>query len=156
MRRLFSNIKIWNLQKDSTIDLSIKFRTLNTSNSLTPRSETGSSEPATSEVYSESRSELGAPPVDVLQIGFGVDTSVSLVVSHRRSSIVHVVQTRRRSTAHAAECALQSVLERLPKLAVEVGVNDGIQSRVEISDPEYDGDNFFRAVQSAWIAQVHC
>lgn len=50
-------------------------------------------------------------------------------------------QLRRDLTA-----ALQRFLERHPEFAVEVGVDERVQSRVEVADPEHEGHNPRRAV----------
>lgn len=42
--------------------------------------------------------------------------------------------------AAAGEEALQCVLKRLPEVPVEVGIDEWIQRRVEVADPEENGD----------------
>lgn len=41
----------------------------------------------------------------------------------------------------ARKCALKSILEGFPEVTVEVSVDKGIERRIEVSDPEEDGDN---------------
>lgn len=129
---------------------------LHTSNNLTTVSETCSSEPATSKVYSECRPEFRTSSVDMFQIGFWIDASVSFFVTHWRSSVVHIVKTRRWPVTHTTKSALQSVLECLSELAIEVGVDDRVERRIEVPDPEHNSDNFSWAVFTTRITKIYC
>lgn len=81
----------------------------------------------------------GASPVAfhrLVEIRLGEDAARALVVVQRGAAHVQRVQVGRRSPAQAAERPLQSVLERLPEVAVEVGVDQRIQRRVGVAYPE--------------------
>lgn len=51
-----------------------------------------------------------------------------------------------RDLAAAADEGLDGLLESLAEIAVEVGIDDGVQRRVEVADPEQNLDNDFGAV----------
>lgn len=53
--------------------------------------------------------------------------------------ILNVVRTVGRFLVQTEEHALQSVLERLPEVAIEVGIDEWVQRRVEVADPEQNG-----------------
>ncbi|GIY08576.1 hypothetical protein CEXT_318741 [Caerostris extrusa] len=48
--------------------------------------------------------------------------------------------------AAAADESLDSLFESFTEVSVEVGIDDGIQRRVEIADPEQNLNNDFRAI----------
>jgi hypothetical protein len=49
------------------------------------------------------------------------------------------IEIRRRASAQTAECTLKSILESFSEIPVEIRVDQGIQRRVEVSDPKDDG-----------------
>lgn len=56
----------------------------------------------------------------------------------RRPAEVERLEVRGLPAAERAERALQGVLEGLPEVPVEVGVDEGIQGRIGVADPEQD------------------
>lgn len=62
-----------------------------------------------------------------------------------RRAYSHIVCTVGRTFVPARENALQRVLERLPEVPIEVGVDQRIQCRIEVSDPEQNGNHHVRA-----------
>ena len=98
------------------------------------RLEAGGGQPAASEVHSKARPKLGtSSSVNVLQVCLRIYAFRPVVEPPH----VVVVQNRRRSATHAAEQALQRVLESFSKLLVEVSVYDGVQRRVEVPHPKH-------------------
>lgn len=75
----------------------------------------------------------------MLQVGVGVDAFRTVVVTERRASDVQLVKVAGFASTQGAESALQRVFERFSEVAVEVGVDERIQRRIEVADPEEDG-----------------
>lgn len=100
-------------------------------------------------LVSQRRAELGgAASVDVLEVGLRVDAAGAVVIPQAGPPHVQGVQVGGRAPAQAAEGALQGVAERLPELAVEVGVDKGVQGRVEVANPEHQDHHHVRVLDS--------
>lgn len=57
---------------------------------------------------------------------------------------LHIIRTVGTAFSPAREHALQRVFERLPEVSIEVRVDQWIQHRIEISDPEQDNHHDVR------------
>jgi len=88
----------------------------------------------------------GPAPVAVVQVRFGVHAARTVIVPEGRPPRVERLQVGRWAPAQVAERTLQRVLERFPEVSVEVCVDEWIQRRVEVTDPEEHGHHRRRYV----------
>lgn len=78
-----------------------------------------------------------------VQIALRVDALGPLIVAETRTTYVNV-QRHVTILPPVAEQAQQCVAERLTEIAIEVGIDQRIQCRVEVANPEEYGDHNVR------------
>lgn len=59
-------------------------------------------------------------------------------------SLLHIIRTVGTPLGPAGEHALESVFERLPEVPIEVGVDQRVQHRIKVADPEQNDHHDIR------------